>query len=105
MSDERPVYMIANLSITNHDEYAQYTNSFIPILESFGGNFVTYDDEPVTLEGQSPRKGRMVIFRFPSEHSANDWYRSEAYQAISEHRRSGSKLEFLTMVRGLISNS
>jgi len=43
----------------------------------------------------------MVIFSFPSEEAAKAWYNDPKYQALSEHRRAGTKLEFLTMIHGL----
>jgi uncharacterized protein (DUF1330 family) len=96
-----PVYMVANLAITNADEYRKYLKGFFGLLKKHDGSFLTYDDNSKTLEGDSPRSGRMIIFSFPSEQAAEDWYADAEYQALSEHRRAGSKLEFLTMVRGI----
>jgi|TARA_B110000495_G_C22951444_1_gene557160 uncharacterized protein (DUF1330 family) len=96
-----PVYMVVNLGVTDADEYRQYEKGFFPILKRFGGQFMTFDDNPITLEGVAPRSGRMIIFTFPSEQAANDWWADAEYQALSEHRRAGTKMEFLTMVHGL----
>lgn len=101
MSQTVPVFVIANLSITDEYEFSKYTEAFLPVIDSFGGSVITFDDESLTFEGESPRKGRMVILQFPSEDLAKDWYASNEYQTISESRRNGSRLEFLTMVRGL----
>lgn len=59
------------------------------------------NDAAVTLEGFSPRSGRMILWKFPSEAQARAWYADPDYQALSEHRRAGTRLEFLTMMRGL----
>jgi uncharacterized protein (DUF1330 family) len=96
-----PVYMIVNLSITDKEEYLKYEKGFFPILKRFGGEFVTYDDSPLTFEGSSPVEGRSIIFKFPSERAAKDWYADSDYQSLSEFRRSGTVLKHLTMVRGL----
>ena len=96
-----PVYMVVNLSVTNRDEYRRYEKGFFGILKKYGGTFVTYDDNAETFEGDSPRNGRMIIFRFPSEQAARDWYSDPEYQSLAEFRRAGTKLEFLTMVRGI----
>ncbi len=96
-----PVYMVVNLAVTDVNEYRQYEKGFFPILKRFGGQFVTFDDNPITLEGVAPRSGRMIIFSFPSEQAAKDWWADAEYQALSEHRRAGTKMEFLTMVHGL----
>ena len=53
------------------------------------------------MEGFSPREGRMILLKFPSEAQACAWFADPEYQALSEHRRAGTRLEFLTMVRGL----
>jgi uncharacterized protein (DUF1330 family) len=100
MSDV-PVYMTVNLSVTDADVYRVYEKGFFGLLKKYGGEFITFDDNPITLEGDSPREGRMIIFKFPSEQTAKDWYADPDYQALSEHRRAGTKIEFLTMVHGL----
>jgi len=98
---DTPVYMIVNLSITDKDEYLTYEKGFFGILKKHGGQFITYDDNPITLEGEAPRDGRVIIFTFPSEQAANGWYKDADYQVLSKHRRAGTKLEFLTMVHGI----
>lgn len=100
MSDV-PVYMIANFTIHDADTYRKYEKGFFPILKRHGGKFFTYDDDAVTFEGDSPREGRLVIFQFPSEQAARNWFDDPEYQAISEHRRAGTSMRFLTMVHGL----
>lgn len=42
----------------------------------------------------------MILFKFPSEAQARSWYADPDYQALSEHRRAGTQLDFLTIVRG-----
>jgi uncharacterized protein (DUF1330 family) len=43
----------------------------------------------------------MIIFRFPSEQAAQEWYADADYQALSEFRRAGTRMESLTLVHGL----
>ena len=98
---ETPVYMVVNLHITDKDEYRKYEKGFFSILKKYNGSFITYDDTAETLEGISPREGRMIIFSFPSEQMARDWWADSDYQDLSEHRRAGTEMQFLTMVKGL----
>ena len=100
MSDT-PVFMIVNLKVTEQDSYKVYEKGFFPLLKKYGGSFVTFDDKPDTFEGFDPRDGRIIIFQFPSAEKAKQWYADPEYQALSEHRRAGTRLEFLTMVRGM----
>ena len=96
-----PVYMIVNLKVTDPETYRTYEKGFFGFLKKYGGQFITFDDNPDTFEGSAPREGRVIVFQFPSEQAAKDWWADSDYQALSEHRRAGTELEFLTMVRGL----
>jgi uncharacterized protein (DUF1330 family) len=100
MSDVE-VYIVVNLEIKDVNEYRKYEKGFFPILKRFGGEFVTFDDNQETFEGSDPLEGRSIIFKFPSEQAARDWYSDKEYQALSEFRRAGTTLKHLTMVRGL----
>ena len=96
-----PVYIVVNLKVTDADSYRIYEKGFFPLLKRYEGSFITYDDAPHTFEGSAPREGRMIIFQFPSEAKAKAWFADPEYQALSEHRRAGTDIEFLTMVHGL----
>lgn len=101
MSD-LPVFMIVNLEeITDPDTYRTYEKGFFPMLQKHGGEFVTFDDRSETLEGSDALTGRVIIFKFPSEAAAKAWYNDPDYQALSAHRRAGTKLKFLTLVHSL----
>ncbi len=100
MSDV-PVTVIANFTVHDADTYRIYEKGFFPILKRHGGEFITYDDNPTTFEGDDPREGRVVLFKFPSEQAATEWYNDPDYQALSEHRRAGTSLRFITMIHGI----
>ena len=95
------VYMITNLVVSDADEYRKYEKGFFAILKRFGGEFITFDDNHETLEGTDPTEGRVIIFKFPSEQAAKNWYNDDEYQALSEFRRAGTTLKSLTVVHGL----
>ncbi|MGB5723836.1 MAG: DUF1330 domain-containing protein [Parasphingorhabdus sp.] len=104
MSDQ-PVHVIANLTVQDDQKYHVYEKGFFPILKKHGGEFITFDDSSVTFEGASPPEGRVVLLKFPNELAATTWYNDPDYQALSEHRRAGTTLQFLTMVRSLSPRS
>lgn len=99
MSDT-PVYMIANLVVHDKERYLNYEKGFFPLLKKYGGSFITFDDNIKHMEGTEPRPGRIILFQFPSEQAADNWYNDPEYQALSEHRRAGTELKSLTMVHG-----
>lgn len=99
------VFFVANLNIVDKETYRIYEKGFFPILKKHGGEFVTYDDSIVHLEGDSPLSGRVVIFKFPSESSAKNWYNDHEYQELSKFRKKSAPLVSLTMIKGLQSRS
>lgn len=100
MSDQ-PVFMIVNLSINDAEKYRTYEKGFFGLLKKHGGEFVTFDDVSETFEGSAPLEDRIIIFKFPNAQAAKEWYADPDYQALSEHRRAGTTLKFLTMVNNL----
>jgi uncharacterized protein (DUF1330 family) len=98
---DTPAYVIANFTVHDKEKYRNYEKGFFPILKRHGGTFFTFDDNPITFEGAAPREGRMVMFMFPSEQAATNWYNDPDYQALSEFRRAGTDMQFLTMLHGL----
>ena len=98
---DTPCYVLANFQVHDKDEYRKYEKGFFPILKRHNGTFFTYDDNVTHLEGEAERTGRLVIFSFPSEQAALDWYNDPDYQSLSEFRRAGTTLQFLSLVHGL----
>ena len=50
MSDA-PAFVVANFTIHDADEYRIYEKGFFPILKRHGGEFFTFDDSTIHLEG------------------------------------------------------
>ena len=98
---DAPAFMISNFTVEDPEKYRVYEKGFFPILKKHGGEFLTYDDNNSILEGDERPEGRVVLFKFPSEKAAKAWYADPEYQALSEHRRAGTTMKFLTIVHGL----
>ena len=67
-----PIFLCANLIINDEEQYREHEKGFLSDLEKFGAEFITYDDNPITLEGVSPPSGRIILLKFPSEQAAKD---------------------------------
>ena len=76
------------------------TRWFFPILKKHNGSFITYDDSPDVLEGPKPLPGRAIIFSFPTEEDANNWWNDVDYQELSKHRRAGTNAT-IQRIKGL----
>ena len=100
MSDNISVYMVVNLTIHDKDEYRIYEKGFFSFLKKHNGTFITYDDNRKILEGVEPLPGRTIIFSFPTEEDADNWWADEGYQELSKHRRASTEIT-LQRVKGL----
>jgi uncharacterized protein (DUF1330 family) len=100
MSDKITVYMVVNLTIHDHEEYRIYEKGFFLFLKKHNGSFITYDDSREILEGAEPLPGRTIIFSFPSEEDADNWWADKGYQELSKHRRAATEIT-LQRVKGL----
>jgi uncharacterized protein (DUF1330 family) len=49
-------------------------------LAPFDGHFIVHGGQPDVLEGTSP--GTLIVLEFPDRTAAEEWYASDAYQAI-----------------------
>lgn len=97
-----PVYMIVNLKINDPTEYRIYEKGFFAFLKKYNGTFITFDDSPECLEGNTPNQfDRVIIFTFPSEEEANNWWNDEGYQELSKHRRAATEIT-LQRVKGML---
>ena len=99
--DNIPIYMIVNLKINNPDEYKIYEKGFFPFLKKYNGSFITFDDAPECLEGDTPKQfDRVILFSFPSEKEADNWWNDDGYQELSKHRRVATEIT-LQKVKGM----
>lgn len=95
-------YMIVNIQINDPDEYKIYEKGFFPYLKKHKGSFITFDDTPQCLEGETPKQfDRVVLFSFPSEQNADNWWADKGYQELSKHRRAATEIT-LQKVKGMI---
>ena len=79
------VYVIAQISIHDRDEYRRYEAGFMDVFAQFAGELLAVSEDPAVVEGQWPCT-RTVLMRFPSAEEARRWYSSPEYQAIAQHR-------------------
>lgn len=95
-----PVYIVASIAVSDWEEYGKYQAGFLEIFSRYQGELLAVSDEPRVIEGEWPFT-RAVVIRFPNEDEARRWYESPEYQAISVHRRQGSKKTSIIAFEGL----
>jgi uncharacterized protein (DUF1330 family) len=82
-------YFVANYTITNRAEYAQYLAAVGPILQAHGAENIVIDRDSEPLEG--PAGQVTVVLRFGSKAAAKAWYESAEYQAILHLRTDNTE--------------
>lgn len=93
-------YVIAQIEVTDPEEYGKYLAGFLPIFERYGGQLlVTSRCESEVLEGAWAYP-RTVVMRFPSREQARAWYDDPEYKAPAAHRHRSAKAN-LILVDGL----
>ncbi|MFT5561998.1 MAG: hypothetical protein ACJA0W_002983 [Candidatus Azotimanducaceae bacterium] len=92
-------YMIAQIDIVDRESYAKYEAGFMEIFARYDGTMLAVDEDPKLLEGGWPYT-RTVLIAFPSEVQALDWYQSDEYQALAQHRFASSGAN-ISLIKGL----
>jgi len=91
-------YLIAKIEIDDREEYAKYEAGFIDIFMKYKGKMLAVDEDPEVLEGEWPAT-RTVLVEFPDSKAAHDWYDSEEYQTLAQHRFKASDGNII-MIKG-----
>ena len=78
-------YVIAQLKITNSENYKEYVEKVNPIVKKFGGEFLVRAGEFQIFDGET-NFPRIIILKFPSYERALEWYNSEEYKPIKQIR-------------------
>ncbi len=78
-------YVIAQLKVTNSENYKEYVNKVTEIVKKFGGQYLVRNGEYQCVEGYN-KFPRLVIIKFPSYEKALEWYNSDEYKPIKKIR-------------------
>ncbi len=81
---------------TVHDEaeFARYRSVVMPTLQAFGGRFLVRGGSFSVVKGEMPF-GQIAVVEFPSRAAAEDWYSSDAYQAVLPIRQGAAQCQFV----------
>ena len=83
-------YVIAQLKVTNPENYKEYVEKVPKVIKKFGGEYLARGGEHQVFEGED-NLPRIVIIKFPSYEKALGWYNSEEYKPIKQIRLDNSE--------------
>lgn len=89
-------YFVAQISITDHEEYGKYLENFDEIFSKYKGEYLAIDESPVVLEG-SWSYTKSVLIKFASREEFDNWYYSEEYQRILKYRLNSAKCDTILL--------
>ncbi|MFB0612635.1 DUF1330 domain-containing protein [Aurantiacibacter poecillastricola] len=86
-------YVVAEINVTDLEAYRQYVQAAFPVIESYGGRFLTRGGTTVHIEGLPPAE-RVMIIEFESLDRAKEFEYSQAYRDIAplRHQAAESRL-------------
>ena len=96
-----PAYLIADESITDSVTFDEYKRQVLPLIEKFGGRFLSRGGKLDVLESSklwSPE--RMVIIEFPSMAALKSWYDSPEYAPVRDIRLSAAASTLVALDSG-----
>jgi len=89
-----PGYIIAQVKVHDPDEYRKYQLSFKAASEPSGVKILVATDDVEVLEGEWP-KVRTIVMEYPSIEQAREWYKSNRYQGIIQHRLKSAETNMI----------
>lgn len=97
-----PAYVISMMSIHDPNTYKEYTDRTPPIVEKYGGKFLTRGEKYSCIEGKE-YDGRLVILEFPSKENVEAWFKDPEYIEAMKFRHASSTMNYLLLQEGGIN--
>ena len=88
----KPVYLVVDVKIDDLEAYGKYKEKVKPLIESYGGEYLSRGGEINVLENALWESTRMVLVKFPDKESAMDSYNYEEYSALKKIRIDNATL-------------
>jgi uncharacterized protein (DUF1330 family) len=84
-----PVYVVAEIDVTDPATYQTYVDRNGPLVQSFGGRFLTRGGKTEAIAGPPPR-GRVAIYMFENMEKMQAWRDSPQYKELIAIRDKSS---------------
>lgn len=91
-------YLIAEHVISNAALFEEYRSRVAPMIERFGGRYLTRGGSHEVLDG-TWKPTRVVIIEFPDMARLKAWYHSPEYEPLIALRR-GAATDVLIAIEG-----
>jgi uncharacterized protein (DUF1330 family) len=92
-------YLIAQVSVTDPETFAQYGSQVPAVIEQYGGRYLVRGGTTEAVEG-SWTPARLVVVEFPSMEQLKRFYHSDEYAPLIELRNKSARTD-LNFVEGI----
>ena len=94
-----PAYYVAEFEITDAEGIKPYSAQVESTFKPYGGHFIVRGGKTISLEGEAPKRRRVVI-EFASMEKAQAWYNSAEYTELRKIRQRTAKTD-VYLIEGL----
>jgi len=91
-------YYIAEHIITDPEKFEEYRAKVLPMIESYGGRYLTRGGTHRFPEQAHWKPDRAVIIEFPNMESLGAWYNSAEYQPLMKLRKDATGAQDMIMI-------
>jgi len=88
------VYLVADIKITDDAWVPDYAANVHPIVEQYGGKYLSRSGNIETLEGTVPDTTLMAVIEFPNREALDGFVNSAEYAPYGKARQAGSVSNF-----------
>ena len=88
-------YVIGNVTVINDDKWSEYRSKVGVTLAPWGGELVFRGSKSAVLGGEHQHSDNVVI-RFPNMQAVNNWFGSDAYQALIPLRMQAANIDLIS---------
>ena len=85
-------YVIGNITIKDKVKWAEYRSKVLETISPWGGEIVFRGQKLKSLSGESQHLDNVII-RFPNQQAIDNWFLSDAYQALIPIRELAADME------------
>ena len=85
-----PAYYVAEFEVTDPEGMKPYSAQVESTFKPYGGHFIVRGGKTISLEGEAPKRRRVVI-EFASVENAQAWYNSVEYTELRKIRQRSAK--------------
>lgn len=87
-----PAYYVAEFEVTDPEGMKPYSAQVESTFKPYGGHFIVRGGKTISLEGEAPKRRRVVI-EFASVEKAQAWYNSAQYTELRKIRQRSAKTD------------